>query len=897
MSGYVIFLGHADDAADVGGKAFNLCRMLRLGIAVPPGLIVTRGAFEAFIAENDLRDRINLHCAELGVDSAEKIKNASQALCEQIMRSRLPHGLPESLAAHCGHFLEQGPVIVRSSGIGEDAGHASFAGQLDSIGDIAQFADVERAVLACWASYWSERSLFYQLARGVRLEGMGVVIQQQIDAAISGVLFTRDPAGRDDDMLLEYCAGPGDNLSSGRETPTGVRIPRRRDARRPLQARHAPAGMSPAAGIVLDEDTIRRLAKIGKKLEAAFGQPQDIEWTVDASRRLHVVQSRPITASLQHTSGGRGEKVTWSNANINENFPEPVSPFLYSIASQGYYHYFRNLALAFGISGGRIRRMDGSLRNLIGLHAGRMYYNLTNIHAALRMAPFGDALAAAFNDFVGAGTVTSSPRLASTWESDDRNPLFRWAEALAIFVRISWLYLGLSRRVGEFETTVADFSRRTHPDRLSERTLVELSEHVDEFVDIRCNRWLGASLADCSAMVCHGILRHFLDRGFPGSGEATLHNTLLKGLPNLVSAEPAQQLWRLSRCVRNDPRLLELFDKQSGEQIWQRISTLPEHHEFHAALQAFLEQWGFRFSGELLLTVPSYQENPGGLMELLGTYALLVGDSPLDVMREQARARELRTAQVLDEFRRHQPLPYIPGFLQAHVVRLILTWTQRSIILRERARLKQALLYSRCRRILLTIGTRLVEAGYLRTREDVFWFMREELLDAIAGRSPDLQDLATLADVRRNRAERWHRIELPDTFELEQGEQFRQAAGCPDDLPEGARRAPEIELRGIGACGGVVTAPAQPLRDLNESRLLSPGDVLVTRQTDPGWGPLFFIAGGLVLERGGMLSHGAILAREYGLPCVVAVDRALERIAAGQTVTVDGDREIVRIVQ
>lgn len=901
---YLVVLGHGNGVRDVGGKAFNLCRMLDLGIDVPPGLVVTTGAFEAFIAENGLRGWIDERCAGLHAGSPRQIGAEARSIRERILQSRLPDVISKALAVSCQPYLENGPLIVRSSGVGEDSENASFAGQLDSFGNIDSLADVESALLECWASYWSERSLFYQLSRGTRLEGMGVVIQQQIGSVVSGILFTVDPSGHDDGMLLEYCAGPGENLSSGRETPVSVRIPRDENILRLRPDRNEVVGAGPAAGVVLDDEAIWQIANIGLQLENAFGQPQDIEWTMDASRRLHVVQSRPVTAGQLRPTPSRGsaqpaipaDKVVWSNANINENFPEPVSPFLYSIASRGYYHYFRNLALAFGISKRRVSRMEEPLRNIIGVHAGRLYYNLTNIHAVLRMAPFGDALAAAFNEFVGADTDTSSPQDASTWANEDRGRIAEWFEAAKILARVTWLYLGLSRRVESFEKTVADFSGCTRPDELPLRTIAELQQHVDEFVDIRCNRWLGASLADTSAMVCHGLLKLVLGRRFSASEEAALHNTLLKGLPNLVSAEPANELWRLSRRIRSDAALLRLFEDQSDAQIWRRVSGSPEFHAFYSAVVAFLENWGFRFSGELMLTIPSYQENPAGLMSLLRTYVTLDGDSPVEVMREQAAARERRTMQVLDEFRRRKVLRYLPGRIQAFVVGLVLAWTQRSIVLRERARLKQALLYSRCRRILLAIGDRLVVAGHLEKDEDVFWLAREELADAVAGRSHVIRNIAAMIARRRDRAERWRSVVPPDRFELDAGECFRDLGDRPGDSSGSGHDDTDVELCGIGACGGVVTGTAQPIRDLNQSHLLSPGDVLVTRQTDPGWGPLFFIASGLVLERGGMLSHGAILAREYGLPCVVAVERALERIAAGQTITVDGDREIVRIV-
>jgi pyruvate,water dikinase len=881
---YVVTLPEAGDVREVGAKASNLARMIGFGVTVPSGLVITRDAFRAFLAENELDEWIEQQRAALDIALPERIQRASRSISERVVESQLPTGLSETLETACRPLLRSGPLIVRSSGVGEDSECASFAGQLDSFGDIDSMADLELGLLSCWASYWSERSLFYQLSKSVRLDGMGVVIQQQVKSQSSGVLFTSAPFFDRDQMLLEFCAGAGEALSSGRITPGRVAISRKDLT---YQRQGTPGAHDDDCS--LTDATIAELAETGLRLETAFGQPQDIEWTVDAAQRLHLVQSRPITT-------GRSSKTVWSNANINENFPDPVSPFLYSIARTGYYHYFRNLAHAFGLSRRRIRKMERPLRDVVGTHCGRLYYNLSNIHAVLRMAPYGDELAAAFNDFTGADLMTSSPHDAVAWSDKDRNRVAAIVEAGRIAACTIWQYAFLSRRVVEFERTVTEFSERTAPDHLAQQDLTELVEQLQRFVDIRNNRWVGASLADTSAMVCHGLLKKLLRLAFPAADKAALHNTLLKGLPQLISAMPAAELWELSRQVRRRTDLSDLFTGADNREIWKRLSSQPEFGDFRQEMERFMVQWGFRFSGELMLTIPSYQENPAALIELLKSYVMMDGESPIDVMQRQGRDRERETGHVVAEFSRRKPLRFVPGRIQAWLVALVLSWTQRSIALRERARLKQALLYSRCRRIALAIGDHLVRAGHLRATEDIFWLSVDEIDSIAAGMAMFPYDIGTTIDLRRARGDKWREENPPDTFELALGEYLRLDEARHGQGSDNATLHATFELSGTGACGGNVTARAALVRDLTESQLLSPGDVLVTRQTDPGWGPLFFVAGGLVLERGGMLSHGAILAREYGIPCVVAVDRATERIASGQTVTVDGDLGLVRLV-
>lgn len=881
VSAYVVSLSSARDVRGVGAKAFNLARMIALGVPVPPGMVVTRAAFRAFLDENHLVEPIEKHCADLDAGAPERIRSAARSIRRLVSRASLPACLGAELESMRRELMPPGPLIVRSSAVGEDSASASFAGQLDSFPGIVSREQLESALRACWASYWSERALFYQLSRGTRLDGMGVVIQQQVHSRTSGVLFTEAPCDDGDVMLAEFCSGSGEALVSGRVTPSRLTI-----SRRDLHWTQ-----DPSAEGRLDHARILELARTGLRLERELGGPQDIEWTIDGRQRLYLVQSRPITTRRASSA----PKVIWSNVNVNENFPEPISPFLYSIASTGYYHYFRNLARAFGISPRRIREMERPLRGIIGVHCGRMYYNLTNLHAVLRMAPGGKILAEFFNQFVGADLEPSLPREARAWDDEKRGRLARLAELGVIVAKTVWQYAFLSRRVAVFERTVSEFSERTHPGNLGRRTLPDLLENLNDFLDIRNNRWTGAALADTSSMVCHGLLKRFLRRAFPSPSRGALHNTLLKGLPDLISAAPAAELWKLSRHVRSDSELVGLFTDCAGREILERVRTDHRFDEFRQQLDEFVEQWGFRFSGELMLTIPSYQEDPAALLELLKSYVVVEGESPTDVMRRQAHDRERQTQGVLSELRYRKPLRFVPFWLQSFLVGRLLSWTHRSIALRERARLKQALLYSRCRRIALAVGGKLVQAGLLERSDDVFQLTVGELDRLATGRAMFPYDVKELVKLRRARHARCRSMNPRETLELRQGEYLKHDASSDHATSCGEEQGTARELAGVGACGGRVSARAAPVRDLTESHLLSPGEVLVTCQTDPGWGPLFFLAGGLILERGGMLSHGAILAREYGIPCVVSVAGATERIGRGRTVTVDGDLGIVRL--
>ena len=887
----IVGLPDAADPVEVGAKAANLARLMALSAPVPPGFVVTGAAWRLFVGQTALQPRIDALRADPAASSPEGLQAAAARIAALFRDEHLPRAVGDGLD-RAWEDLSSRPAIVRSSAVGEDSDAASFAGQLDSIPGVGDARALRVALKAVWASQWSARALAYQEARRTRLRGMGVIVQRQVAAVLSGVLFTRAPRS-DSHMLLEYCCGTGEALVSGMINPGRVRI-----ARSTLRfvREAAPERGTPHATPFLTDVQVASIARLGLQIEGAFGVPQDIEWALDDRGRVWIVQARPITARARpitlpraaHATGG----VLWSNANVNENFPGPICPLLYSIASAGYYHYFRNLGRAFGISRERLAAMEQPLRHIIGVHGGRMYYNLTSIHAVLRSAPFGDLLAASFDDFVGAGDTPAIPAAAPFAEAA-RGRLSQAAEVAVIAAKTAWQYLFLTRRVERFERTVSAFADRTHPQGLSGRSASDLLADLRGFMEIRCSRWNDAALADAGSMVCYGVLKRLLARGLPeGDGDA-VHNTLLKALPDLVSGIPPLKLWDLSRRIRADADLNRLFATGTAAGILDALASDSRFADFNAALRRYLDEWGFRCSAELMLTVPSFQEQPAPVIDLLTSYAALDAPSPADQLKRQRAERLAETARVLRVLRSRRLTRRLPGLSMSPIVRIVLRWTQRSIQLRERARLKQALLYSRLRRIALALGERLSEGGRLDRPDDVFFLTFDEI-DALAcGHAMFPDHVRPLVALRRQAHDTLCDLRPPDAMWLASGEYLPHVPGSRQR--ESVASAPPASLAGVGACGGSSTGRAAILTDVTQSHRIARGDVLVTSQTDPGWGPIFPLIAGLVVERGGMLSHGAIIAREFGIPSVVGVRDATRLIPDGCRITVDGDRGLVHL--
>jgi pyruvate,water dikinase len=870
---YTRALETQNDVALVGGKAHALGRAIRAGLRVPPGFAITTRALDEHLDAHDLRARIDQVCGNINEHDRASLSECSRRVRDIVTSVPISSELRDEIFACAETLLACGPVVVRSSAVGEDSHGQSFAGQLDSFLHVTTLSALERAVLACWASYWSERALSYRAARSAPVQGMGVVVQQQLDARAAGVLFT--DAG-DATMLVEYTAGLGDALVAGAINPGRLSIDR--ETREVRQLADASEEFS------LDAVAIDSLATAGEQLEREFGAPQDVEWVLAEDGAIWIVQSRPITAPVvaprPAAPNASSKRVVWSNANVNENFPGPVSPLLYSIAAPGYSNYFRNLAHAFGISPRRIRAMEPAFRQIIGVHGARMYYNLTSIHSVLRLAPFGKALAASFDTFVGAdGTGVAAEAL-------DRRPASEQLKEVAVIaVRTAWQYRSLEKRIARFEETVDQFAERTSATRLKTTSGVELRDALRGFMDIRLNRWLDASLADAASMVCYGALQRLLENAY--GAKSSVHTLLLKAIPDVISGEPVHRLWELSRLIRRDDALRALFEYDAGR-VLDRLGDDSRFAEFNAAFERYLEDWGFRCSEELMLTSPSFQENPAPLIDMLRAYARLGGPSPVEALRDQANARRAETTRVLAELDRRSLWRGMPGLTYGRALRVLLPWTHAAIRFRERARLKQALLYSRCRRIALAVGDHLAARATIVVRDDVFFLTVQELDELLSGAAMFPHDVQALVRARRRAHERLAATAPPDAFTLGEGEYLENVA-TPESEASTAVGEVDATLRGTSACGGTVTGRATVLRDVTEAARLARGDVLVTRQTDPGWGPVFFLIAGLVIERGGMLSHGAIIAREFGIPCVVGVRDAMRAIPDRATITVHGD--------
>jgi rifampicin phosphotransferase len=806
------------DVQQFGGKAVQLGKLMRHGYAVPPGFVV-------------------------GVEG-----------CKQVQTPGFREVLKQKIADHVQRYGQEG-LMIRSSAVGEDGADFSFAGQLESYPSGIDPDEVMGHIIACIESSRSERVKVYEKQTQTTLKGVSVIVQQLINPDYAGVTFTRSPFV-EHAMLIEWVQGHGQQLVSGEVTPESIHY----------DLFNGKAHPAPSINIA-------PYIPVFSAIEATYGQAMDIEWVIK-DQSLWVVQARPVTTEIA------SEKTYWSNTNVNENYPFPLSPLLYSVARDAYYHYFKNLARLFQVSEEDIRRLEPQLCNIIGVFGGKMYYNMSSIHKVLSASPFAGLLIKSFDHFVGYSEGAKAGRPPATLVEKVR------------FIR-SFLTLNitLKREVKAFEK-LAD---QLHSRSLSAITLSELEAVVHGFMELRLHSWYRASLADFFAMTYHGLLESFCQRIY-GQESTGVHNQLIQAIPGIVSSKPILEMYDILNAIRADDAVYKVFTTATPEDFLAYLHTHKGHETIVSRLEHYLEHWGFRCSGELMLTEETYLENPAKWIALLQQYDRLPDRNPYDIIA--AKHQESRNIQQQLQRKCLKKYGWFPplALVKIGVFRLLLQQSCLSISLRERARLKQALVYFRFKKTLEKIENHWLKEDTYGEKGDILMMTYKQIVERLHASDMLPQALLDMMDSRKKAWREEVNKRYPDDFYTHHGK-YTQPHEVVVGHPAASATASDTPVfKGLCACGGCLTGRIVVLDSVMEAYKIQKGDILVTRQTDPGWVVVFPLISGLIVERGGMLSHGAIVAREFGIPAVVGLAGASQYLKDGDYVELRADRGEVQII-
>jgi phosphohistidine swiveling domain-containing protein len=872
-----------------GGKGANLAHLAANDFPVPPGFIVPTAAYRAYVDHNHLGAVIPSALAGLPHSDPAALETASRAIRQRFASGELPANLAASLRQAYA-ALGSPPVAVRSSATAEDLPEGSFAGQQDTFLNVVGAGALLAAVVRCWSSLWTARAISYRLRAGTPHHdlALAVIVQEMVPAEAAGVLFTANPlTGKRTEMVVEATLGLGEALVSGQVEPDRTlvdaasgRILDKTLGAKALSIRPQEGGGThtqpedAAARQALPDEAIASLARLGRQIVDLFGAPQDVEWAW-AGGQIHLLQSRPITALFPVPAGMGPEplQVLFSFAAVQGIF-DPITP----LGRDAIRAVFAGAGAAFG------HTATIETQNAVHSAAGRLWINIT----ALVRNKLGRRLSYASMGLVepsvqrGLDSVLDDPRLAATGGPTPRTLRRFLPFALPVIGRMIRALLrpeaARARFQYEIDARLADIEAQcAQASTLAERVAL-MQDLLAGAFPFLLPRFLGCFAPGMASL---NMLIHLAD-GVP-SGE---HNALAmtRGLPHNVTTEMDLALWETAVEIRSSPDALVHFQRNDPQALAAGFlaGTLPGPAQ--TAVAQFMTGYGMRGLGEIDLGRPRWREDPTPIMQTLQSYLQIEDPSqaPDTAFARGAAAAEAAIDHLADSVRRTPG-----GWFKARRVRWAAHRMRALAGLREAPKFWAIRVMGLVRSALLDSGQELVDAGLLARPDDLF-FLRLSELRALAG--GEEQDWPALVRTRRaTHARQAHRTQIPRLL-LSDGQAFYEGVAAP----AGAETLEDV-LVGSPVSPGLAEGTVRIVLDPHTTRL-APGEILVCPGTDPAWTPLFLVAGGLITEVGGLMTHGSVVAREYGIPAVVGVTQATTRLQDGQRIRVDGSTGQITIL-
>ena len=863
MGCYVLGFQEIDQTrvAVVGGKGAHLGELSRIeGLRVPAGFCVTTDAFQRIMAEApSIDDRLD-RLSRLKPDDREAIRALSLGVRRTLEGIAIPDDLAAAITRPLARLGEQAAYAVRSSATAEDLPTASFAGQQDTYLNVVGPAAILQHVSRCWASLFTERAVTYRLRNGLdhRKVHMAVVVQRMVFPQAAGILFTADPiTGNRKVASVEASFGLGEALVSGLVNADVYKV---RDgevvakavATKQLAIHASPAGGTQEQGIeperqeqpALTDAQVVRLAHLGRRIEAHFGCPQDIEWCL-VDDGFQFVQSRPITTLFPIPAAGDRENHVYVSVGHQQMMTDAMKPLglslwqltagrpMYVAGGRLFVDVTRDLASPASRAG--LLEVLGKSDPLIG-------------DALQTILDRGDFIPTLPDDGPGAAPAGAPPTPIETDPAIVAGLIGRSQASIAALKR------NIRAKSGSalLDFILADIQELR-------RILFDPQSHQVIMAAMEATWWLGEQLQ-------------------AWLGEKNAADTLTQSVPNNVTSEMGLALLDVADVIRPHPDVVAFLQHVEDEGFLDEMAKLAGGREARDAILAYLDKYGMRCVGEIDITRPRWGERPTTLVPLIlgniKNFEPGAGERRFEQGRQEAWKKE---QELLERLR---ALP--DGERKAEEAKRMIDRVRTFIGYREYPKYAMVSRYFVYKQALLEEAERLVQAHVLREKEDIFYLTFQELHDVVRTNQVDDQLIRQRKDAFRS-----YQALTPPRVLTSDGEVIA-GAYRRDDLPAGA-------LVGLPVSAGTIEGRARVILDMAEADLEA-GDILVTAYTDPSWTPLFVAIKGLVTEVGGLMTHGAVIAREYGLPAVVGVEHATRLIRDGQRIRVHGTDGYVEIL-
>ncbi|OJV22665.1 MAG: phosphoenolpyruvate synthase [Dyadobacter sp. 50-39] len=871
MSIYVLgFREIGQEAFDaVGGKGANLGEVARIeGIDVPDGFCVTTEAFRKVVQEASIDDLLK-QLAALTVADGNELTRLAREIRTAIEGAVIPEDIRQAIAGAVARLGAAGAYAIRSSATSEDLPNASFAGQQDTYLNVRGVEEICSRVSQCWASLFTDRAIIYRIQNGfghlsVRL---AVVIQRMVFPKASGILFTADPVNSNRKVTsIDAGFGLGEALVSGLVNADVYKVRNgeiieKKVALKKLGVFALPEGGTESQDITrdqqavqaLDDEQILQLEQIGRRIEAHFGHPQDIEWCL-AEDRFYVVQGRPITTLFPLPLVEDNENHLYVSVGHQQMMTDALKP----------------LGLAtWQLTG--VRRMH--------VAGGRMFVDVaqdlispSGRKVVMEVLGKSDPLVkAAVTEVLGRGdfikniteeTAESQPaagRPAHLPAQHDFFALNAYDPSIVqeLIGRSEASVAALAEKIRmKSGTDLIDFiledseERKNQPDRESFGVLVT-SMNAAFWINEKMNEWLG---------------------------EKNVADTLSQSVPNNVTSEMGLALLDVADAIRPYPEVVSYLREAGSEEFPEGLTARQGGAEAWEVIQGFLDKYGMRCAGEIDITRTRWSERPSILIPLI--LGNIKNQEPGAGKRKFVQGQQQAATKEAELLDRLIDLP--DGKQKVEETKRMIGLLRGLAGYREYPKYAIVSRYWVYKKALMEEAEKLVGAGVIREKEDIYYLGYEELRDVISSQSADYELIN-----QRKEAYKYFEKLTPPRVMTSDGEVVT-GRHSHENLPAGA-------IAGLGVSAGTIEGRARLVMNMEDADL-EPGDILVTAFTDPSWTPLFVAIAGLVTEVGGLMTHGAVIAREYGLPAVVGVDDATRLICDGQIIRVHGTEGYIELL-
>lgn len=874
----------------LGGKALGLHELKNLGINVPHWLTITAAMFKQICVGDK---RLNQLLIQENSAPLEKARQLRDYLKEIQLESRFRDILTEVW----DKISEQGrkPLAVRSSASDEDSQDLSFAGQMDSFLNIRSLDRFLDAIRGCWLSVFGERAVLYRIENGIDpwSAQIAIVVQQMVESEISGVIFTVNPlTGNTREMLISSTWGLGEGLVSGAlDSDTFIldangqaikseiaekkeRIVYNQDGgTRTVEVE--PARQSIAS---LDKHQLKQLHCLAFKLQDFKARPMDIEFGI-ADNEIYLLQCRPITKLKKYS--GR----IWDNSNIVESYSGVTTPLTFSFIQKAYFAVYCQFCETIGIGRNTIFKNRYVFANMLGLIEGRVYYNLLNWYRLVSLMP-GFKYNRRFMEQMMGLQVIKEVDLEQGALCRFEKYFIQLPRLIGVGCKMILAHLQLEKKIAQFQ---ADFKRLysyysclDYANLTSEEMLEVYRKLEDEILW----KWKAPITNDFEAMIFYGLLKSLtLKWGVDTQG--VLQNDLLCGGGGIRSTEVTTRLFYIAQAIGNDSKLKTAFLEVSPEEALDKLRNDQSFTVINEKFENYLKEYGVRCINEMKLESIPLRDNPVFCICVLQNYLRNQVPQPALQEEHERSVRKKAEAVAQEKLKNQRIFLVIP---KLNIYRWVLENARRAIKNRENQRFCRTEAYSLIRTIVRAIGKLWEDKGIIEKRDDIFYLEIEEVWSFIEGTSTCV-DLKGLIALRKKEFAGYLKTNPDDHIETH-GEVY----SANPFKKESAEVGLDNMIKGLGCCAGIVEKEVLVVLKPDTNLKLN-GEIMVAKQTDPGWVVLFPSISGLIVEKGSMLSHSAIVAREMGIPAVVGVKNATRILNSGDKVLLNGAEGTIRILE